>query len=667
MGARVRTFDWSSTALGHIAGWPQHRRTLVDLVLGSGLPMSVLWFPELIEVYNDAKAVLIGSDHHPADLGLSVRRTWPETAEAAEPIYAQVSRGETVTRLDRPWTLQRNGRTERPFFTTAYTPVKDETGAVAGILVLSLESGGEIPVGHRRGEAEDALRLGESRLSRMIDQLPIGVGLVDRDGRFLLRAGLLGHLWDEMMPSRRPGPGSWKAFRADGRPISPSDFPAERALRGETVSPGVTFTLADAGGKETWVRVSAAPFRNAAGEIEGAVAVLEDVDEETHTARRLRQPEEHLRLALAAGRMGIWEWDAATNLVTADAAHQALFGLAPQDTPMPAEIYWARMVPEDTRRGLARARDALQNNADIQLEERILRPDGELRWIASRGRAQAGRLIGVSYDVTDRVQGEQRLRESERLLKTALDLVELSPYRWNPVTGALHWDQRIRRLWSVPAGVEPTHDLFVQGIHPEDQPRVEAATAGALDPQGDGLYHIEYRVIGLVDGVERWVSTRGHTIFEDGKPIDFIGVAHEITERKRAEETLRRLNAAFEQTLMEQSWALAAATESLRRRELQAGLLHAAQMRAEGQADEERSREATEALRRVALLSRREREVLNHLTAGLPNKVIATELGLSVRTVEVHRAHMMQRLGVRNLAEAIRIAITAQMAAGRLR
>jgi two-component system, LuxR family, response regulator FixJ len=72
-------------------------------------------------------------------------------------------------------------------------------------------------------------------------------------------------------------------------------------------------------------------------------------------------------------------------------------------------------------------------------------------------------------------------------------------------------------------------------------------------------------------------------------------------------------------------------------------------------------REAIEAGERLAALSPREREVLDALMAGHPNKVIAYDLGISVRTVEVHRARMMHRLGVRQLAEAIRLAVIARM------
>ena len=79
-----------------------------------------------------------------------------------------------------------------------------------------------------------------------------------------------------------------------------------------------------------------------------------------------------------------------------------------------------------------------------------------------------------------------------------------------------------------------------------------------------------------------------------------------------------------------------------------------------GQGD--RADKTLDAARRLAALSPRERQVLDALLAGRPNKVIAYDLGLSVRTVEVHRARMMERLGVRQLSEAIRVAVMAALA-----
>jgi two-component system response regulator FixJ len=78
----------------------------------------------------------------------------------------------------------------------------------------------------------------------------------------------------------------------------------------------------------------------------------------------------------------------------------------------------------------------------------------------------------------------------------------------------------------------------------------------------------------------------------------------------------------------------------------------------------EHDREAAAAARRIAALSPRERQVLAGLMAGSHNKVMAFDLGISVRTVELHRARMMERLGVRQLAEAVRLAVLARLEPG---
>jgi len=75
-----------------------------------------------------------------------------------------------------------------------------------------------------------------------------------------------------------------------------------------------------------------------------------------------------------------------------------------------------------------------------------------------------------------------------------------------------------------------------------------------------------------------------------------------------------------------------------------------------------RDRAVAGATERMARLSPRERQVLEGIAVGRPSKLIAYDLGISVRTVEVHRAHMLDRLGVRNMAEAIRMAVMATLA-----
>ena len=142
--------------------------------------------------------------------------------------------------------------------------------------------------------------------------------------------------------------------------------------------------------------------------------------------QRLGESEERFQLALEAGRVGTWEWDSETNLFVADAIHRSLFGLPPQDGPLPAELYWRQMVPEEIDRGLETVNSALDVGVTFQNEQRVIRPDGEIVWLLSCGhakRSDPSRVVGVSFDITEQKRTESALRESESRLSAILNQV----------------------------------------------------------------------------------------------------------------------------------------------------------------------------------------------------------------------------------------------------
>jgi two-component system CheB/CheR fusion protein len=149
--------------------------------------------------------------------------------------------------------------------------------------------------------------------------------------------------------------------------------------------------------------------------------------------------------------------------------------------------------------------------------------------------AVAGNLV-AAFETTKAVKERAERGRVEARLTAAVDLVGLGLYAWDPRTNALEWDARAKAMWGLPPEAAVNYGIWRAAVHSDDLARVEAAVAKCADPQGDGLYDVEYRVIGIGDGMERWVATRGRTLFDKGQAVGFHGAALDITERKRAEQ-----------------------------------------------------------------------------------------------------------------------------------
>jgi len=168
------------------------------------------------------------------------------------------------------------------------------------------------------------------------------------------------------------------------------------------------------------------------------------------------------------------------------------------------------------------------------------------RWGAIRGDdGSVDMVVGVSRDTSERRTIEEALRKSEARLRAASELVGLGVYSWDPVTGALEWDDRLRGMWGLRSGEAVDMDVFEAGIHPDDLGQVREAIAACAFPAGDGRYNVEYRVKGRDDGVTRRIATAGRTTFEQGRAVGFIGAAIDVTAQRAAEAAIRASEAQF--------------------------------------------------------------------------------------------------------------------------
>ena len=137
--ALIARLDWAKNPLGEANDWPQSLRTAVDIVVHSPMPMQLLWGRELIQLYNDAFALLAGNKH-PDAMGQPAHQTWPELHSFTAPIYDAVFSGQVRSFSEQRFVLQRNQRDTEIWLDLTYSPIRDERGSVAGILVTAIET-----------------------------------------------------------------------------------------------------------------------------------------------------------------------------------------------------------------------------------------------------------------------------------------------------------------------------------------------------------------------------------------------------------------------------------------------------------------------------------------------------------------------------------------------
>ena len=154
MAAAIRDHDWSGTPLGPVAQWSQPLKTLVETVLASQFSSCLYWGRDLIAIHNDAfLSVLNGRTD---TLGRPMADIWADVWHEIGPIAEKALAGEATFGTDFRIEPERGGARREAFFTFCYSPVRDETGAVAGMLATVLETTARVEADRRI--ADDLLR-----------------------------------------------------------------------------------------------------------------------------------------------------------------------------------------------------------------------------------------------------------------------------------------------------------------------------------------------------------------------------------------------------------------------------------------------------------------------------------------------------------------------------
>jgi signal transduction histidine kinase/ActR/RegA family two-component response regulator len=174
MGSLMRTHDWTTSALGPPARWPQSLRTVVRIMLNTGHPMYVFWGPQLCCLYNDAYSESIGPERHPGSLGRPAREVWEEIWDIIGPQIEQVMAGRGATwHVDHLVPITRHGRREEVYWTYSYSPIDDEDApsGVGGVLVVCTETTAQVLTARRLAQSEAELREADRRKDEFLAML----------------------------------------------------------------------------------------------------------------------------------------------------------------------------------------------------------------------------------------------------------------------------------------------------------------------------------------------------------------------------------------------------------------------------------------------------------------------------------------------------------------
>ena len=405
-----------------------------------------------------------------------------------------------------------------------------------------------------RKETEKSLRYERDLMASLLETVPDQIYFKDVDGKFLrVNAGM----------ARRHGLNN----PADAIGKCDADFfPEAHVLR----TAAIERRIMDSGEPvleleeqtfwpdrpPSWSLTTKMPLYDDEDRIIGTFGISRDITKRKGVEAELQEASERFAIAADSAGIGVWDFDPAVNSLNWDERMYQIYGIAAKAGPMPYSIWTDCLHPDDRGRSDAEVASALRGEKEFDTEFRIVRPDGEIRYLKASARtlraAHGGalRMTGVNIDVTERRRAELKHLETSSLLRTVLDSAsETSVIATDPglvikvfnagAAQLLGYPSEevidCRTLWSMHDPLELSERAGQLG---EQLGRPLDAAAALIEPST--LDQARDWIYVRKDGTQVTVSLIVSGMYAPtGELMGYIGVAHDVTRQKQYEESLR--------------------------------------------------------------------------------------------------------------------------------
>lgn len=548
MGKLMRAHDWSKSPVGDPSAWPEPLRTTLALVLNSKFPMFIFWGEELVGFYNDAYRPSLGNNgKHPSILGMPGEAAWPEIWHIIKPLIDSVfATGEATWSEDQLIPIYRNGKIEDVYWTFSYSPIKEHSGRICGILVTCTETTGKMLTLQKLEEAENRFR-------NSLLQAPTAIVIL-RGENYIVE--LANDPYLQLIDRTR------EAFI--GRPLLDS-LPEVKSTIG-TLLKGVMETGIPYYGNELEVPIKRhgriencffnfvyQPLREPDDSISGIMVVVNEVTSQVHARHVLLESETQFRNMVMQSPIPMTIFSGPDHIIDiantqmihniwrkkeSDLIGKKALEVFPELNNQKYPALLKRVM--ETREPYRESESIAYVQGDDGLKKFYL--DFEYAPVLEPSGNVYGIMITVN-DVTEKVTAREKIEESENALSMAISVTGLGTWNYTPQTGVLNLSQECRKIFAVPEGGEISLEDFAARILPEDKPLVTCAVKEAVNQADKNPSDIIFR-ISRFDNLVRWIHLKGKASFTpEGQPEKFYGTALDITDDKKAEEELARMAA----------------------------------------------------------------------------------------------------------------------------